>query len=77
MSGMGSPDEGALHAVILSENEQHRIRSMLAAQRDRISRHMCAAGLNQSAVVISQSRDVLWCLDVNTVCRVKMLTKMQ
>lgn len=81
MSGMGSPDEGALHAVILSENEQHRIRSMLAAQRDRISRHMCA---DCGGDIPERRRDVVpgcqYCVSCQPahdgVTRVKMLTKM-
>lgn len=41
MSGMGGPDEEALHAMILSENEQYRIRQELAMQALRPSATHC------------------------------------
>ena len=81
MSGMGSPDEGALHAVILSENEQHRIRSMLLAQQARLSSLICA---DCGGDIPEQRRTAVpgcqYCVSCQPahdgVTRVKMLTKM-
>ena len=41
MSGMGGPDEEALHAIIMAENEEQRVREMLMAQQQRPSALYC------------------------------------
>ncbi len=41
MSGMGGPDEEALHAIIMAENEEFRVRQQLAEQALRPSATHC------------------------------------
>lgn len=41
MSGMGGPDEESLHAIIMAENEEHRVRNILAEQQQRSSAFHC------------------------------------
>ena len=41
MSGMGGPDEEALHAIIMAENEEQRVRRTLIEQQQRPSAFLC------------------------------------
>ncbi len=41
LSGMGGPDEESLHAIIMAENEEHRVRTILAEQQQRSSAFRC------------------------------------
>lgn len=41
MSGMGGPDEEALHAAVMAENEEHRVRLLLEQQKTRPSSLFC------------------------------------
>lgn len=41
MSGMGGPDEEALHAIIMAENEEYRVRRALQEQKQRLSAILC------------------------------------
>lgn len=38
---MGGPDEESLHAIIMAENEEHRVRTILAEQQQRSSAFRC------------------------------------
>lgn len=41
MSGMGGPDEESLHATILVENEEQRVKAVLQQQQMRPSAKVC------------------------------------
>lgn len=41
MSGMGGPDEESLHAIIMAENEEYRVRTILEEQQSRPSAVYC------------------------------------